>query len=152
MGLSFEEKSVWVQLIAVVVGLGVYFAVAGVMAAQGVTGLIPYAPVLGVAVVLLVLVMVAGHIVAAVSGVSGGVSGGIAGGGGVEPADERDRLIGWRAGSRTGWILAAGIVLAIGCMLVGVGAVWVAHLLLGSLFLAEVVKLILQLTYYRRGV
>jgi hypothetical protein len=37
-------------------------------------------------------------------------------------------------------------------MIAAVGEVWVAHLLLLSLFLAEVAKDITQIVYYRRGV
>jgi hypothetical protein len=36
-------------------------------------------------------------------------------------------------------------------MTLSVGEVWVAHLLLLSLFLAEITKDIAQLVYYRRG-
>ena len=66
--------------------------------------------------------------------------------------DERDRLISWRAESNSSWILAVGILTAITCMIVSVGEVWVAHLLLLSLFIAEITKDIVKLVYYRRGI
>jgi hypothetical protein len=50
------------------------------------------------------------------------------------------------------WILGAGVIVAIGCITVSLGDIWVAHLLLLSLFLAEVGKDVIQLVYYRRGV
>ncbi|WP_434415886.1 hypothetical protein [Nannocystis pusilla] len=40
---------------------------------------------------------------------------------------------------------------AIGALVVAVEPVWVAHLLLLSLYLSELARLALQLVYYRRG-
>ena len=65
--------------------------------------------------------------------------------------DERDRLIEWRAESYSGWLVATGVLLGITGMVVSVPNVFTAHLLLLSLFLSEVLKLVLQLVYYRRG-
>lgn len=139
MSASFEEKSVWVQLVGMVVGLGWYFVVAGVMMWNGARVLPAFAPVFAVAVVLLVILMIVGHAVAAVMSRP-------------EPRDERDRIIGWRAESRASWLLAAGVVTAIFGMIVGVENVWTAHLLLAALFLSETVGLSVRLVYYRRGV
>jgi len=136
---SFEEKSVWVQLVSLIVGVGAYFAVSGMMLSNGVVALVPYIPVFMVSVGLLVVVMVVGHIIAAVTGKP-------------EPRDERDRLIGWRAESNSSWLLATGVFGAITALAFGIEAVWVAHLLLASMFLSEMLKLLLQLMYYRRGV
>jgi hypothetical protein len=83
-------------------------------------------------------VIVAGHIVVAVASRPDG-------------RDERDRLIGWRAESNSGWVLGAGVVTAVTGMVSSLPNVWIAHLLLFSLFLSEVLKLVLQLVYYRRG-
>lgn len=138
MDASFEEKSVWVQLISLVVGLGSYFVVAGGMLLGGVTVLAAYMPLFAVAVAFIVAVNVAGHIAVAIASRPDG-------------PDERDRLIGWRAESNASWILGVGVIAAIGCLIVAVGEVWVAHLLLLSLFIAEVAKDINQIVYYRRG-
>lgn len=139
MNASFEEKSVWVQLISLVIGLGLYFAIAGSMLYDGVNVLLAYMPLFAVAVVFIVAVNVAGHVALAVLGRPDG-------------PDERDRLIGWRAESNSSWILGVGVLAAIACMIVSIGEVWVAHLLLLSLFIAEVAKDVMQLVYYRRGV
>lgn len=138
MNASFEEKSVWIQLIGTAVSLGLYFVVAGLMLSSGINVLPAFVPVFAVAVVLIVVINAAGHIVAALVSRP-------------EGRDERDRLIGWRAESRSSWILGAGVVLAIMCLIVSIDSVWVAHLLLLSLFVAEVVKNVFQLVYYRRG-
>ncbi len=137
-GASFEERSVWIQLISLLLALGGYFIVAGQMLAHGVLALPAYVPLFVVAVVLMVVVMVAGHIAAAVAARPDG-------------RDERDRLIEWRAESNAAWLVGAGVIVGITAMVLAVPNVWVAHLLLLSLFLSEVMKLVLQLVYYRRG-
>ena len=139
MDMSFEEKSVWIQLASLVVGLGGYLVVAGLMLSNGVSALPPFVPVFAVAVVLIVAVNIAGHVVAAVTSRT-------------HEADERDRLIGCRAESGSSWILGVGVIGAIMALILSVSGVWVAHLLLISLFGSEVVKEVLQIVYYRRGV
>lgn len=135
---SFEERSVWIQFVSLAVVLGAYFLVAGVMMRHGVMALPAYAVVFAVAVVLLVLVLVAGHVAAAIANRP-------------EVRDERDRLIELQAESHSGWVLGAGVVLAIFGMVVSLPNVWVAHLLLFSLLASELLRLVLQLLYYRRG-
>lgn len=139
MDMSFEEKSVWIQLGSLVVGLGGYLVVAGLMLSNGVRVLPPFVPVFVVAIFLIVAVNIAGHVVAAVTSRS-------------DEADERDRLIGWRAESGSSWILGVGVIGAIMALILSVGGVWVAHLLLISLFGSEVTKDVLQIVYYRRGI
>jgi hypothetical protein len=95
-------------------------------------------PLFAVAAVFIVAVNVAGHVAVAIASRRDG-------------PDQRDRLIGWRAESFSSWILGAGVLVAIGGLVVSVGAVWVAHLLLLSLFLAEITKDVAQLVYYRQG-
>ena len=138
MDTSFEEKSVWIQLIATVVGLGAYFAVAATMLASGITALPAYVPLFGVAVVVIVVLLAAAHAVAAIASRP-------------EERDERDRLIEWRAESNSSWLLAVGILTAVTGMIFAIDSVWIAHLLLLTLFLSEVLSLALRLMYYRRG-
>lgn len=136
---SFEEKSVWIQLIGTVLGLGAYFVVAGRMLAAGVTALPAYVPLFVVSVVLMVIVLIAGVVVAAIASRP-------------EGRDERDRLIGWRAENNSSWLLAVGVLAAVTGMIFSIENVWIAHLLLLSLFLSQVLCFVLQLVYYRRGV
>jgi hypothetical protein len=138
MGASFEERSVWIQLFSLVLILGGYFLVAGQMLAVGVAVLPPYAAVFGVAVALMIIVMVVAHAAVAIASRP-------------EGRDERDRVIEWRAESNSGWLVGAGVILGICAMIASVPNVWTAHLLLLSLFLSEVLKCVLQLVYYRRG-
>lgn len=139
VGASFGERSVWIQLISLLLVLAGYTFVAWQMYAAGVTALPPYAAVFTVAVVLMVAVLIAGLIAAALTTRR-------------DDADERDRVIGWRAESHSGWVLAAGVVLGLAGMVMSVSNLWIAHLLLLSLFLSEILKLVLQLVFYRRGV
>jgi hypothetical protein len=138
MNASFEEKSVWLQLISIVAVLGSYFIVAALMLSQGITLLIAFVPLFVVAVGLLVVVLVVGHIVVAIASRP-------------EGRDERDRLIEWRAESNASWILGAGVIAAITGLVFSVAPVWIAHVLLLSLLLSEVAKFVFQLVYYRRG-
>ncbi len=141
MNASFEEKSVWVQLIAMLLVMGGYFVVAGGMMAEGVTAMPAYAGVFLVTVVAQVVVLVAGYTLVALAGLPRE----------PEDADERDRLIDWRSESRSAWIVGVGSLTAVTAMVFEVQNVWVAHILLLSMFLSELVKNTLQLMAYRRG-
>ena len=138
VGTSFEEKSAWIQFIALLLVLGGYFVIAGQMLAVGIRALPPFVPVFAIAVVLLVVVLVVGHIAAAIVTRQ-------------QPRDERDRWIQWRAESQSSWLLGVGVLGAIHALVFGVEAVWVAHLLLAALLLSELLGLALQLVGYRRG-
>lgn len=139
MSASFEEKSVWIQLVAMTVGLGVYFVMAGRMLASGVHSVSAFAALFMVAVVFMVVLMVVAYVFAALTTR-------------VEGRDERDRLIAWKAEHRSGWLAAVGVLGAVTCMAAGVDNVWTANLLLLSLALSEILGFVLQLAYYRRGV
>ena len=69
MNASFEERSVWIQLFSMVVVLGAYFVRAADMLSRGITDLMAYVPLFVAAVVLWVVVLVAGHIVVAIAGI-----------------------------------------------------------------------------------
>ena len=58
-------------------------------------------------------------------------------------SDRRQRLQARRS--------ATGVIGAIGALVVAVEPVWVAHLLLLSLYLSELARLALQLVHDRRG-
>ena len=139
MDASFEEKSVWITLLGLVVSFGFYFVVAGRMMAAGVTTVIEYAPIFGVTVALLVAMLIAAHIAVAIASRPDG-------------RDERDQVIGWRAENHSSWLPAAGIFLAIVALAFPIERVWIANGLLLALFLGEIVKRSVQIYYYRRGI
>ncbi len=138
MNTSFEERIVWVTLCALGVVLAAYLSVAGTMLRADVTELVAYVPVFAISVVLLIVLMTAGSIAAAVLGRA-------------DSRDERDRLIAWRSEANASWVVGLGVLAGICAMVVAIPNVWVAHLLLLSLFLSEILKAGLQLFYYRRG-
>jgi len=139
MGRSFEEKSVWIQLVCMILGLGTYFIFAGNMISNGVRDMPAFAALFMVATALMVILLVAGIIVAAVASKP-------------EGRDERDRLIAWRSEHNSSWVMAVGVFGAVTCMVLGIDNVWTANLLLLSLGLSEVLGFVLRLVYYRRGV
>ncbi len=139
MSTSFEEKSVWIQLICMVIGLGAYFIRAAIMFSNGVREMPAFAALFMVATVFMVIMLIIGHIIAVIARKP-------------EGRDERDRLISWRAEHNSSWVLAVGVFTAVTCMTFSIDNVWTANLLLLSLGLSEVLGLILQLVYYRRGV
>lgn len=139
MNASFEEKSVWVTLSSLVATFAIYFTLAARMLFAGVMVVAPYVALLATATVLLVIIVIAGHIVVVLSSRADG-------------RDERDRLIAWRAESNSSWLLAVGVLAAIVGLALGLGAAWIANGLLMSLFLSGVLKQVMQLVYYRRGV
>lgn len=137
--MTFDEKSVWIQLVATLVSLGAYAAVASTITASGDEPLDAYIPALNVAVALNVAILVAGHLLAALTGRAG-------------ERDERDRLIEWRSMSSSSWLLPTGVIAAIVALGAALDPVWIAHVLLVSLFASAVLKYALQIVYYRRGI
>lgn len=140
MNASFEERSVKITLGGLVVVFGLYFAVAGQMLTAGVTeSVVPYLPVFGVAVGLLVFLLVVGHTLAAIAERP-------------EAPDERDRMIAWKAENDSSWVLGVGVLAAIFGLAAPIGPAWIANGLLATLFLSEVLNRVLQLWYYRKGI
>ncbi len=138
MSASFEEKSVWIQVVSLVVALGGYLVAAFWMARAGVTELAAYMPLFVGAVVVQVILLIVGHTAAAIVQKP-------------EDADERDRIIAWRAEARSSWILAIGALAAVSMLAMNVETVWVAHVLIVALFVSTLIGYVLQMIDYRRG-
>lgn len=138
MNASFEEKSVWVQLITMALILGTYFLIALPMMSAGIMAITAYLPLFITCVVLMVAMQILGHLWIALS--SRG-----------ECADERDHLIAWRAESRASWLVTCGVITSLAALAFALSPVWVAHILLLFLMLAELLKYALQLRDYRHG-
>ena len=138
MSASFEEKSVWIQLVATVVALAAYAVIAASMYARGVELLSAYSGVLWAAVVVMIVILVVGHILAAATGEQ-------------EKRDERDRAISWRSESNSAWVLGVGVLGALACMVGSMPELLTAHVLLLSLFASQLMYYGFQILYYRRG-
>jgi hypothetical protein len=139
MNPAFNEKSAWIQLVTLTVVLGGYFAIASQMHAAGVHDIRAYVPVFAVSVVVLVSILVVSYIVAALTNRE-------------HDHDERDKLIAWRAEFLTSWIVAVGVLAAISAMVLGIDTVLIAHGLLLSLLISELLANGLKIFFYRRGI
>jgi hypothetical protein len=140
MGLSFQEKSLWLTFVGLVVVFGFYFWIAlAALPMHGPDVMPPHVALVGVAVAVLVITQIAGHVVVAVLDRR-------------TETDERDRLIAL-VGTRNGaYVLATGVFLALYTAILTEGNFACAHVLLASWVLAQLVEIGSQLFLYRRGV
>lgn len=136
MSLSFQEKSLWLMFVSLVGVFGFYFAT--VLPADAANVMPQQVVLFALAVVMLVILQIAGHIVIAI----------------VDrrtETDERDRLIGLKGTRNAGYVLATGVFLALCAAIVTEGNFVFTHLLLGFWVLAQLVEIGSQLFLYRRG-
>ena len=134
--VSFQEKSLWLMFVSLVVGFGFYFAM---VLPAGAADVLPQQVVLFIlAVVMLVVMQVVGHIVIAIIDRR-------------TTTDERDRLIALKGTRNAGYVLATGVFLALCAALVTDGNFVFTHVLLASWVLAQLVEIGSQLVLYRRG-
>lgn len=149
MDLSFQEKSVWVSLIAIVVVFGYHFS-----EVFGTTEVITSGDfvvrLIGV-IIMLVVIEIALHILIAVSEIQDAADGGA--------MDERDRLIATRASRNAYFVLFIGVLIMIGTIVAGdlkndpgITPVMSANLLLLAIVVAELVNFGSRLFYYRSGI
>lgn len=136
MDISFQEKSLWLMFVSLVAAFGFYFST---VFPADTANLQPHQVVLFVvAVVLLVIMQVAGHVVIAI----------------VDrrtETDERDRSIGLKGTRNASYVLATGIFLALCAAVLTDGNFIFSHVLLASWVLAQLVETGSQLFLYRRG-
>ena len=144
---SFEEKSTLGTLI-VTLAIGFFYFRAAWDLWQ--SGYLNVGSTLGLATgltILLVIVLIAYHIVIALASKP-------------EDEDERDRLIGWRAGSIGGLVLGVAVIGIVLQILFGTllgdpkssSPVLIANALMASVFVATIVELAVKLYFYRAGV
>ena len=134
--LSFAEKSLWVMLLGLLIAFGFYFSavsqapMSDVMAFQVI--------LFGLAVALLVIVQIGGHLVIAVVDRR-------------DETDERDRMIELKGDAqrrlRARHRRLPGAVRGAGDR----GNFMMAHVLLGAWLAAQLVQIASQLVMYRRG-
>lgn len=136
MNLTTHEKSLWLQLLGLVIAFGIYGAV--VVPGAGRDVMPHHIAVFTLAIVLLVVSQVAGHVALAIADRRPGT-------------DERTRLIGLKATRCGSWVLATGVFCALCTALVIRGNFVFTHVLLGFWVLAQVVEIVSQLVLHRRG-
>lgn len=137
MGLSFQEKSLWLMFVSLVGVFGFYFVT--VLPTDAVNVMPQQVALFVLAVVMLVIMQIVGHIVIAV----------------VDrrhtETDERDRLIELKGTRTAAYVLATGVFFALCAALLTKGNFVFTHLLLGFWVLAQLVEIGSQLFLYRRG-
>src|SRR5262245_44983150 len=136
VGLSFQEKSLWVTLVSTLVVYAYYFWRA-LSIGDGDSGRV--GALFVTVVIALIVVQVAAHVAIAVHARP-------------EGKDERDRRVELLGVRNSYYVLVAGAWFALGVASMSLGTFWFAHAMLLALVVAEVVKAGSQLVYYRRGV
>ena len=144
MDLTFQEKSIWTSLITTIVLFSVYFFLAFRVILNDDISDGPEKGVIGVifvgVVIVFVIIETIVHIVLALQTLP-------------EDEDERSRLIGLKATRNGAVLLGVGTWMAFFCLaFTGFDPMLVAHLLLSSFILAEIVRFSSQLIYFRMGV
>ena len=138
--MSFREKSAWVMVALMVVTGAVYvMMVRNASQALGTTA--PAAVAIGF-VMLVVIGSVIVQVLLAVTSPKEAVA----------PADEREALVTQRAGHWSGFVLAAGAVIALGHFLVRGDGNMLFHLVMGSLIVSQIAEYALQILLTRRSV
>lgn len=136
MGMSFQEKSLWLVFVGLIVAFGFYFAT---VLPTNAVNVMPHQVVLFVlAIIVLVIVAIVGHILIAIADRH-------------TDTDERDRLIELKGTRNAAYVLAAGVFLALCTALLTEGNFVFTHVLLGFWVLAQLVEVGSQLFLYRRG-
>ena len=137
MNLSFQEKSLWLMFASLMAGFGFYFVI---VLPTNTANLMPYHVVFFVlAVVLLVITQVVGHILIAAFDQN-------------TKTDERDSLIELKGTRNGAYVLATGVFFALCAALLTEGNFIFMHVLLGFWVLSQLVTIASQLFWYRRGV
>jgi TRAP-type C4-dicarboxylate transport system permease large subunit len=132
----------WVSLVIILVVFTGYFS----QVFEGVTtGNLDKAEIAGLfigAVVSVIVLEIVLHIAIAIFSVKDA----------DQSLDERDRLFSMKAGNIAGWILGVGVLIIAGKTFMGeLSSLWIANLLLFSVFVSQIVSYSLKSFYHRRG-
>jgi len=141
MSMTFEEKSLWVRLLGLLLAYGAYFQLASetLFANPASPDLQPQHAVLFMGTtILLVLMMLVGHLAILLFDRR-------------TQADERDRLIALKGSQFGAFTLATGVFAALCTAVLTEGNAIMAHVLLGFWILAESAGIVFRVVLYRRG-
>lgn len=140
MDLMFHEKSNWLMFVSLVVCFALYFTGALIARPPGAVDVMPQHVVFfTLAVVLLVIMQIVGHILIAIVDRR-------------SETDERDRLIELKGMRNGGYVLAIGVCTSLCVAIVTKGNFIFTHVLLAFWVVAQFVEIGSQLYHYRRGV
>jgi len=141
LSMSFQEKSQWVTLVGLLVAFGGYIKSAWqvLLDPPVVRDIGPeQAGLFLSATILLVVILVVGHIVIATFDCN-------------DETDERDRQIELKGERWGSFVLASGVFATLCAAVYTEGNAIMAHILLGSWVLAQIVECGSQIIMYRRG-
>lgn len=136
--MSFQEKSAIATLVALAIVFGGYFTIYVVVAPAPPAMVILFI----IAVIALVTLLAGSHAVMAILDLRGAQD---------EP-DERDNLIELKAIRTASTVLGMGALASASLWLVEATTLQMAHAMLLSLVVAEIVQRSIQIAHYRRGV
>ncbi|GJM44405.1 MAG: hypothetical protein DHS20C21_12470 [Gemmatimonadota bacterium] len=134
--MSFQEKSLWLVLLSLMLVFGFYFS--QVLPARGVDVMPQHIALFAAAVAFLVITQIAGHVLLAIIDRR-------------SDTDERDTLIALKGTRNAAYVLAVGVFLALTAGVATRGNFIFTHVLLASWVLAQLVETGSQLFLYRRG-
>lgn len=147
--MSFEEKSTWITAISqLVVGIWYLAQIMGKAATTPVAD-IEYARELLVLIGASVALTVAATVVVAVFLAARAAAEG--GSTDIDRTDERDRSISRFAGNIGGYVLGVGMIPAMILAVLELEHFWIAHAILASFFVSELVTATIKIVAYRRG-
>jgi hypothetical protein len=138
MPLSFREKSLWLTFIGLTVTYVAYFAAVLPGAAAQVDVRPSQLATLSLAMVALVIVQIAGHVLFALVDRRTGV-------------DERDRLIALRGARNGGFVLSCAVAFALATALLRAGNFAFVHVLLAGWVVSQLVATGTEIVLQRRG-
>lgn len=134
--MSFREKSAWaVALIMLVTGSAYFMLVLANPAAPLIGTILPWT----LLVVILSIIVQVGLALSSPKEAQRG-------------ADEREQLIGDRAGQRSGLILSTGVACALGVFVIDADGNRLFHLVVASLILSQLADSVYQIVYLRRTI
>lgn len=136
MSLSFREKSLWLMLIGLIGTFTFYFGT--VLPSRAVNVEPRQMALFALAVAILVIVAIGGHIVFAIFDR-------------CTAADERDRLVELKGRRNASYVLATGVFIALCLPELTTGTFLFTHVLLAFWVLAQGVEIGSQLYLLRRG-
>lgn len=140
--MSFREKSAWISLLLYLGIYGFYFAQVALALTKGQADGAHFLGWFWQSVVMFVVATIVLTVIAAVLAPKDAQA----------SEDEREKLITLKANSASGYVLAVGVVLAIGAVFYGANEFQTINLLFFALVLSEVYKVAAQIVLTRRGV
>jgi uncharacterized membrane protein YidH (DUF202 family) len=140
--MSFQEKSAWIMVTAVLIVYGVYFLTVfdGFLWGYVDVATVTYRSKLAVTTITLIIIAVVAHSLAAWTTPEE-----------ADQTDERDKAINRQGEYVGGFVLGALAVMALFLALLELDHFWIANCILLGLVLSELVAGAVKLMLYRRG-